>query len=625
MTDDRDGELEKRIEELVRERDLYKLRYDHLMKHAPTGIYEVDFNTRSFVRWNDEILDYLGYTWDEFIELSPMDILTDESKVRFMERLSRVFDDEDVPDYADYDVVTKSGEIIPVRIFPTYIRTEGVITGAMVVAKDRKEEIELERKVQLSEDKYRKLVENAHEAIFVIQDGVFRYMNKRVEDLLGYKTDEIIGKEFTSIIHPDDHESVLNHHRERLKGGGPTKPYNLRIIRKDGTLAVGEIGGVLIDWGGRPATLSFGVDVTDRVRTENLLRGSEVKFRTYTEQSLIAICILQDGVVRYANKKLSDMFGYSLEEIYSFGSFDWIETIHPDYRDMIMEKAERKKREKDWVINTIYKGYKKDGTEIWVNHFSKSIPYEGRDAEMAMLLDVTNEMEALEKLKEETRKSELYLDLLGHDIGNLHQGISNWLELARKGIDDQKRLRLALGQSSYLVKRSMKLVRNILLLSRLKSVRPELKEIDIIPMIERSIREVTNLFPERNIKVNLQIFNEEIIVMAEDILEEVFFNLIHNAVKFQTSKSPMVEIRSEISDNRIRIEIEDVGPGISDAEKRQLFTRTDRTKQGVHSGIGLSLVRELITRYEGTIKVEDTIEGDHTQGARFVVELPVIN
>jgi PAS domain S-box-containing protein len=624
MTEGRLEELEERIKNLAFERDLYKTRYDHLMKYTPTGIYEVDFESQSFVRWNDEILDIMGYSWEEFLDLSPLEILSPESQIAFIERLTKVLEGEEVPDHADYEVVKKSGENFPVRIFPRYLKRDGMVTGAVVIAKDRREEMELQRKVDSSEEKYRKLVENANEAIFVIQDGVFKYMNRRVKDFIGYSREDLLGREFLSIIHPEDHEIALKNHMDRLKGGGPSEPYNLRIIKKDGSIATGDIGGVLIDWEGRPATLSFGLDVTERVKTERLLKASEVKFRTYTEQSLIAICILQDGVCKYANRKLSEMFRYSLEEIYDFGPDEWLKTIHPDFRDLLSEQAGKKQKgERQVITNYSYKAFRKDGREIWINQFSKTIQFEGRNADMAMLLDVTNEREALEKLREETRRSELYLDLLGHDIGNLHQGISNWLDLAKRGMEDQTRVRMALAQSSYLVKRSVKLVRNILLLSRLKSLEPDLERIDLISLIEKPMREVTNLFPDRNIKMNLHVSDDELPVMAEGIIEEVFFNLIHNAVKFQTGGDPMVDIFGQRDGQEVIITVEDVGPGISDREKELLFERTRGSNKGTHSGIGLSLVRELISRYNGSISVEDTIEGDHTKGARFKVILPL--
>jgi signal transduction histidine kinase len=109
-------------------------------------------------------------------------------------------------------------------------------------------------------------------------------------------------------------------------------------------------------------------------------------------------------------------------------------------------------------------------------------------------------------------------------------------------------------------------------------------------------------------------------VEAEPMLKEAIFNLLHNGVKFQNNDPAIVQVKIMEDDNgMIRIEVEDHGPGIPDRIKDMVFDRLFHASRKAQSGIGLSLVKELITRYGGEIRVEDRIEGDHDQGTRFII------
>jgi signal transduction histidine kinase len=106
--------------------------------------------------------------------------------------------------------------------------------------------------------------------------------------------------------------------------------------------------------------------------------------------------------------------------------------------------------------------------------------------------------------------------------------------------------------------------------------------------------------------------------LADDLLSEVFANLIRNAVEFG-GQEVRIAIRVEDYDGEsVLVSVEDTGPGIPDPIKESIFHRFERGwVGGCGDGLGLFVVRTLVERYGGTIRVEDRVEGRPDLGAAF--------
>lgn len=112
--------------------------------------------------------------------------------------------------------------------------------------------------------------------------------------------------------------------------------------------------------------------------------------------------------------------------------------------------------------------------------------------------------------------------------------------------------------------------------------------------------------------------------LHHDSFRQVMFNLLDNAVRYGQA-GQTVRIAGGRRGNRVRIAVEDQGPGVPPSERERIFEPFRRGASGVHavvagSGIGLSVVREIVRAHEGRVWVEDAVGG----GARFVVELPAV-
>ncbi len=117
-------------------------------------------------------------------------------------------------------------------------------------------------------------------------------------------------------------------------------------------------------------------------------------------------------------------------------------------------------------------------------------------------------------------------------------------------------------------------------------------------------------------------------VMADELLYDVFANIVENAIK-HARQAPVVDIRLGETDvdgrKYCQVSIEDNGPGIPDDMKQAVFGRMHRgDTKAKGSGLGLYLVRTLVGSYGGRVWVEDRVPGDRSQGCRFVVLLPAI-
>ena len=141
--------------------------------------------------------------------------------------------------------------------------------------------------------------------------------------------------------------------------------------------------------------------------------------------------------------------------------------------------------------------------------------------------------------------------------------------------------------------------------------------------------EATNFHSDdRDVMINIQ-YVSDYLVQANELLKDVFINLISNAIKHSPAEKPLivnlkVETVNENGQKYYQCMVEDNGPGIPDELKSILFYRFQRGTTKAHGkGLGLYIVRTLVDDFDGKVWVEDRIQGDHSKGAKFVVMLPV--
>jgi len=222
-------------------------------------------------------------------------------------------------------------------------------------------------------------------------------------------------------------------------------------------------------------------------------------------------------------------------------------------------------------------------------------------------------------------RAEFYKDLLSHDINNIFQSILSGIQLNEQLLKRPEKSDVSI-ESMKIVKeqifRGSKLISNVRKLSQIEKGEISLGKVDIYKILKKSIISVKSIDRKRNKDIQVDSVGKELSGQANDFLEDVFYNILINAVKH--NNNPMVEIKIKISReqkngiNYLKMEFKDNGIGIDDSDKEEIFQRgEDKSAYGI--GLGLSLVKKIINSYSGEIWVEDRVKGDRSKGSNFVV------
>jgi PAS domain S-box-containing protein/putative nucleotidyltransferase with HDIG domain len=159
-------------------------------------------------------------------------------------------------------------------------------------AQNRNEKKKAEKNLRESEERYRLLVENAHESIIITQGTKIVFANRAAAENTCYSVEALTSEDFTKFIHPDDVNMVGNYHMRRLNGEQVPSVYTFKIICKDGTVKWVELNAALIQWKKKSATLNFLNDITERKlldeeRNENYKRIKETLDATVNSIAMI--------------------------------------------------------------------------------------------------------------------------------------------------------------------------------------------------------------------------------------------------------------------------------------------------------------------------------------------------
>ncbi len=204
------------------------------------------------------------------------------------------------------------------------------------------------------------------------------------------------------------------------------------------------------------------------------------------------------------------------------------------------------------------------------------------------------------------REANLYLDILTHDIGNTENVSNLYTELLIDTMDGEA--------AGYIEKLRRSVTKSIEILGTVSKIRrihhglPEIRAVEL----EAVIREEAGHYPDSSIRYE----GAPYLVCADDLLPEIFANLIGNAVK-HGGPDAAITVRTEEENGFVRVTVEDTGPGVPDEEKEAIFHRYEQKKRGVGEGLGLYLVQILVERYGGRVWVEDRVPGHPEEGAAF--------
>jgi len=237
-----------------------------------------------------------------------------------------------------------------------------------------------------------------------------------------------------------------------------------------------------------------------------------------------------------------------------------------------------------------------------------------------------------QRYEEAYNRATFYKDLFTHDISNIINNISMSFSLLERKMESQ--LKINLKKSDGLLNtienqliRGKKLITNIRKLAEIDEDDLKLKSTNLLEYLAKAINFVKESFPQKHVEINVETVEKQIVIDANELLADIFENILVNAVKYNDNSVPEISIKiskAELSEvNYMKLEFKDNGIGIQDFKKEKIFLEGHKDLKGEKGmGIGLSLITKIINLYKGKIWVEDRIQGDYSKGSNFIVLFP---
>ena len=396
--DDIPKDAKETIQHVISKETVFRENEERFRLIAETSI-DIIFQTNK-----DRIITYcspaieriLGYTPDEIIGTEFSKVILTEEQAKASNYFQHALSGKTVG-LVRRRIRHKNGKVKNVEINGSPLVKNGKIIGTQGIVRDITEHVKIEEELRESERKYRTLVERANDGIAIIQDEKLVFLNKQAAEMLGHKVEKMINTLFKEYIHPDDLPSSLNRYQARMAGHDVPSIYEMRLVQKDGNPINVEINAGVITYQNKPANLVIVRDITERKQVENAIKESEEKFRTLAEQSPNMIFINKRGLVVYANKKSEESLGYSRDEFYS-PDFNFFQLIGSEYHEKLKRNF-RKHLAGEEVSPVDYKLITKDGKKIEAILTTKLIDYEGDQAILGIVTDISKQKQAEKELR----------------------------------------------------------------------------------------------------------------------------------------------------------------------------------------------------------------------------------
>ncbi|MXR52455.1 PAS domain S-box protein [Halovenus sp. WSH3] len=349
--------------------------------------------------------------------------------------------------------------------------------------------------------------------------------------------------------------------------------------------------------------------------SRGLTELSAEQYRTLIEETSDIISVVdEDGTVLYQSPNSEHVKGWSRKELLGENILDY---IHPDDRERVTDAFRALSNGDDVEEEVEFRLEQKNGEWIWLaTTGTVPDPDSPIDGYITTSRNITERKETEQKLKSQRDDLELLNQVVRHDIRNDLQVVSTYAELLEEHVDEAgqkhlERLKESNEQAAELTITARDLT-DVILRSEV-----ELEPVPLKSVIDSEISEIQPAHADATFTVDQSL--TELSVLADEMLNTVFRNLLKNAVQHNDKEQPEVRITAEEDGDTVLVRVRDNGPGVPDSQKETIFGKEEKGLESEGTGIGLYLVREIVTGYGGEIWVEDP--EDRNDGAVFVLEL----
>jgi len=487
------------------------------------------------------------------------------------------------------------------------------------------------------EKNFHNLYKNAPDAISLIDaNGVIINCNKQEEQLLGYNKEEIIGKHITT-FHSEEYKNIFKQKKPELQENGFAEA-ELEITSKNGKIIpIWRKGSAIKDNNGKiEKIITFSRDISQKKRAEIKLMESQQRLRARVKElsCLYELTELFDE----PEIQIEEMIQETIPIIQKALQFPELIGVKITFSNV--EYKTENYEDTQYNLSIIGNIGKKE-LRIEVCYQKKKdflIEEEKLLIEIMYRLRAMIEQKAAKQKLEKSKKkyknayetANFYKDLIAHDINNILNNIISSIHLYSMNknnpnkTNDIDMLMDIIREQGY---RGAQLISNVRKMAQLEESKISLERISVSNILQEAVNYIKNGLYGKEINLHFEIPNKPIFISANELLLDVFENLLLNAVIHNVNPLVEIIIRISLEKNKevdyVKIEFIDNGKGIPNIQKERIFgKRHEEVKQPGRMRIGLSLVKKIIDILNGQIWVEDRVRGDYTKGSNFVLLIP---
>ncbi|MGD0817181.1 MAG: PAS domain S-box protein [Methanomassiliicoccales archaeon] len=482
----------------------------------------------------------------------------------------------------------------------------GAVVGAIESIRDITESRHVEDALRAEQEKYIRTFLAVPDVVMIseIDTGMILEVNDAAPRVFGYSREELIGKSALDLgiwFHPGDRADLITLLKER----GLVQDYQEHWRRKSGEVFSAEISADIITLERKDVLICVIHDITERVKADEALRGSEARLRTLVQTVPDMIWLKDmDGVYLSCNPMFERFFGAKEPDIVGKTDYDFVDKELADFfreHDRKAIEAGRPSSNEEWVT------FKDDGHRAILETI-KTPMYDDRGKLIGVLgigRDITERKMAEDALVIANRKLNLLSSITRHDINNQTTVLKGYLALLKMEhpqLASNRNLSKAEGASGQI--------------SAIIEFTKTYEDIGVRAPIWQDLRTLIGSSAENIPLGEIVVDNavpSSIQVFADPLIIKVFHNLIHNAVR-HGGCTTSIRFYLKENDGVRSVVCEDNGMGIPTNMKEKLFTKGF----GTDHGLGLFLTREILSITGITINEE----GKTGQGAKFVITIP---
>ena len=552
----------------------------------------------------------------------------------------------------EYRVKHKDGHYIWIATTTSnYYDEDGNIIGFLTTARDISARKNTQKKLKESEEKYRGLFETSRDAIMTLEPPEWNFTSGNPATLKIFKIkdeEDFYSRapwQYSPERQPDGQISKIKANKmieKAMKEG--SNFFEWTHMNLNGELFPATVLLSRMEIGDKVYLQATIRDITESKNIEQKLRESEKKYRLITEGIKDVIWVMDMNFkFKYISPAIKELRGFTVEEAMNQTMKDMFPPESLKVVTKLIKEEFVPKKIKNKIYNPIWKKeleqYCKDGSTVFVEikmnlmRDDKGKPYEI----MGISRDITDRKKSERKIIESEKnyrkaykQANFYKDLFVHDISNIFNALYGYSQLysdyqeEMEGLYEQDEMMKNMNRHVF---RGVNLIKDVQKLSKLdNSIIPK-KKVNMSEVLRTAIQNTLNSFPKKEIEVEFDSSSKKIIIQANELLLDVFENILNNAVKYNKNSPVEILIKiNEVQENDekyVKIEFLDNGIGIMDELKQYTFKKGYKTEmKSKGMGFGLSIVKKILKSYNGQIWVENKVEEDYTQGSNFVLLIP---